>query len=76
MQAFVTLVHLGYWIFNFRAPYMKWLGVTFVSFALFSYTSLNFDWVSRLLTEFSSLFHSLTDKGKQYMEAHDSGVLW
>ena len=38
-------------------------------------TPTNFDWVSRLLTEFSSLFHSLTDEGKQYMETHDSGIL-
>jgi hypothetical protein len=49
--------------FNFRGPYMKCFGTIFISFALFSNAHLNFNGVSRLRTEFSSLFHSLTEEG-------------
>jgi hypothetical protein len=49
--------------FNFRGPYMKCLGTIFISFLLFSNARLNFKGVSRLRTEFSSLFHSLTEEG-------------
>ena len=42
---------------------MKCLGTIFISFLLFSNTRLNFKGVSRLRTEFSSLFHSLTEEG-------------
>ena len=49
--------------FNFRGPYMKCLGTIFISFLLFSSARLNIKGVSRLRTEFSSLFHSLTEEG-------------
>ena len=42
---------------------MKCFGTIFISFALFSNAHLNFNGVSRLRTEFSSLFHSLTEEG-------------
>ena len=38
------------------------MGTIFISFALFSNARLNFDGVSRLRTEFSSLFCCLTDE--------------
>ena len=49
--------------FNFRGPYMKCLGKLLISFLFFSSARLNFNGVSRLRTEFSSLFHSLTKEG-------------
>jgi hypothetical protein len=42
---------------------MQCLGTIFSSFALFSNARLNFNGVSRLRTEFSSLFQSLTEEG-------------
>jgi len=48
--------------FNFSGPYKKSLGTIFISFALFSNARLNFDGMSRLWTEFSSLFRCLTDE--------------
>jgi hypothetical protein len=42
---------------------MKCLGTIFISFALFSNARLNLNGVSRLRTEFSSLFHALTEEG-------------
>jgi hypothetical protein len=47
--------------FNFRGPYMKCLWTIFISFALFNNARLNFNGMSRLRTEFSNLFHSLTE---------------
>jgi hypothetical protein len=41
---------------------MKCLGKKFISFALLSNAHLNFNGVSRLRTEFPSLFHSLTEE--------------
>ena len=49
--------------FNFRGPYMKCLGTIFISFILLSNARLNFKGAPRLRTEFSSLFHSLTEEG-------------
>jgi hypothetical protein len=49
--------------FKFRGPYMKCLGTIFISFTLFSNVRLNFNGVSGLRTEFSSLFHSPTKEG-------------
>jgi hypothetical protein len=40
---------------------MKCLGTIFISFALLNNARLNFNGMSRLRTEFSSLFHSLTE---------------
>jgi hypothetical protein len=49
--------------FNLRGPYWKCLGTIFISFALLSNARLNFNGMSRLRTDFSSLFHSLTEEG-------------
>ena len=42
---------------------MKCFETIFISFALLSNARLNFNGVSRLRTDFSSLFHSLTEEG-------------
>jgi hypothetical protein len=59
-------------IFNFHEQYMKCLGTIFILFALLSNARLNFNGVSRLRTEFSSLFHSLTEEGMndEFVEDH------
>jgi hypothetical protein len=49
--------------FNFHGPYMKCLGTIFISFLLLSNACLNLKGVWKLRTEFSSLFHSLTEEG-------------
>ena len=51
---------------------MKCLGTIFISFLLLSNARLNFNGVSRLWTEFSSLFHSLTEEGinDEFVEVH------
>jgi hypothetical protein len=48
--------------FNFRGQYMKCLGTIFISFLLFSNARFIIKGVSRLRTEFSSLFHSITEE--------------
>ena len=51
---------------------MKCLGKLLISFLFFSSARLNFNGVSRLRTEFSSLFHSLTEEGMNDEDVEES----
>jgi hypothetical protein len=54
---------------------MKCLGTIFISIALFSNARLNFNGVSRLWTEFSSLSHSLTEEWMNDEESLQKGTI-